>query len=442
MNKSNNNSARQKSPFEAKRSPENREGDLEVNFNNNADNPFPYSEPGRVSFLYSWRWFGPNDRITLSQIRQAGASGIVNALHQIPVGDVWTTEAILERKKMIEDAGLSWAVVESLPVSEDIKKKSGKYLQHIENYKISLRNLAQCGIKTVCYNFMPILDWSRTNLKHYLSDGTYTSGFHLHIFAAFDLFILQREGAKNDYPDVVVKKAQEYLYNLPTDKVQELQDTILYGLPGSMETYTPEAFKAMLKSYQGIDRKTLKSHLSYFLNQVVPVAEELDIKMAIHPDDPPWNLLGLPRIVSTCDDLNEIVAMVDSPSNGITLCTGSLGVGHFNNLTQIAKKLAPHIHFVHLRNVIRDSGLNFQEESLFNGDVDMIGVVKVLINEMMQRNKTTGNPVVLPLRPDHGHQILDDVGKENYPGYSLYGRMKNLAEIKGLTLGVMHMMNE
>jgi len=410
------------------------------NFNNNAAYSSPSGGAGNYSFFYSWRWFGPTDRITLNQIRQTGASGVVNALHQIPVGDVWTKEAILKRKKMIEDAGLTWVVVESLPVSEDIKKKSGNYLQHIENYKHSLRNLSECGIKTVCYNFMPILDWSRTNLKHFFDDGTYTSGFQLHIFAAFDLFILQREGAKNDYPDEVVKKAQEYLYNLPKEKVKELQDTILYGLPGSMETYSPEAFKAMLESYKGIDRQKLKSHLSFFLNQVVPVAEEVGIKMAVHPDDPPWNLLGLPRIVSTCDDLKDIVNMIDSPSNGITLCTGSLGVGHFNDLTKITTELAPYIHFVHLRNVVRDSGLNFQEETFFEGDIDMIGVVKVLVKEMQRRHTLTGEHVQLPVRPDHGHQILDDVGKENYPGYSLYGRMKNLAEIKGLTIGIMNMM--
>ncbi|MBN1769539.1 MAG: mannonate dehydratase [Prolixibacteraceae bacterium] len=390
-----------------------------------------------ISFLYSWRWFGPADRITLTQVRQAGAAGVVNALHQIPVGDVWSVEAIFERKKMIEDAGLTWVVVESLPVSEDIKKKSGNYLQHIENYKTSLRNLAQCAIGTVCYNFMPILDWSRTNLKQYLEDGTYTSGFHLHVFAAFDIFMLKRNNAHADYKPEVIEKAEAYYKMLTDGQKQELQDTILYGLPGSMETYTPEAFKAMLKSYEGIDRKKLKEHLCYFLNQVVPVAEELGIKMAVHPDDPPWNLLGLPRIVSTVSDLKDIVAMVDSPSNGITLCTGSLGVGHFNNLTQIAREVAPYIHFVHLRNVIRDEGLNFQEQTFFDGDVDMVGVVKELLNEGQRRAAITGEDWVLPLRPDHGHQILGDIGQENYPGYSLYGRMKNLAEIKGLIIGLL-----
>ncbi len=396
---------------------------------------------GGISFLYSWRWFGPNDRITLNQVRQAGASGVVNALHQITVGDVWSVEKILERKKMIEAAGLKWVVVESLPVSEDIKKKSGNYLQHIENYKISLRNLAQCGIDTVCYNFMPILDWSRTNLKHYFDDGTYTSGFHLHIFAAFDIFMLKRSNAKADYKPEVLQQAEAYFRSLNDEQKKELQDTILYGLPGSMETYTPEAFKEMLKSYEGIDRTKLKSHLSFFLNQIVPVAEEVGVKMAIHPDDPPWNLLGLPRVVSTCNDLKEITEMIPSPSNGVTLCTGSLGVGHFNDLTKIAAEMAPHIHFVHLRNVIRDEGLNFQEDTFFEGDVDMIGVVKELVKEGKRRYAETGKPWILPVRPDHGHQILDDVGKENYPGYSLYGRMKNLAEIKGLTLGVVSMMN-
>jgi len=391
-----------------------------------------------MKFIYSWRWFGPNDRITLNEIRQAGATGIVTALHQIPVGDVWSIEAIQERKKTIENAGLIWNVTESLPVSEDIKKHSGNYLQHIENYKISIRNLSACGIKTICYNFMPILDWSRTNLKVVFDDGTYTSGFQLHIFAAFDLFILHRKGAEKYYPEEIIKQAQEYLYNLESAKIQDLRNTILYGLPGSMETYTLDQFKDMLNTYSGIDRKKLKEHLSYFLNEVVPVAENCEVKMAIHPDDPPWNLLGLPRIASTVDDLNDIVNMITSPSNGITLCTGSLGVGHFNNIPEIVKSVAPHIHFIHLRNVVRDSGLNFQEEAFFEGDIDMIATVKAIIEEGARRKKELGEDWLLPVRPDHGHQILADVGKENYPGYSLYGRMKNLAEIKGLTLGLLN----
>ncbi|MFU8781385.1 MAG: mannonate dehydratase [Kiritimatiellia bacterium] len=395
-----------------------------------------------VRFVYSWRWFGPNDRITLDQVRQTGATGVVHALHQIPVGDVWSVADILARKQMIEDAGLDWVVVESLPVSEDIKKQSGQYVQHIENYQISLRNLAQCGIDTVCYNFMPILDWSRTSLKHYFDDGTYTSGFELHLFAAFDIFLLQRKGAEADYSPQVQEQAAAYIESIPDEQKQALQDTILYGLPGSLETHTPASFKAMLQSYAGIDRQRLKSHLCHFLQQVVPVAEEVGIKMAVHPDDPPWNLLGLPRIVSTCEDLKDIVAMVPSPANGLTLCTGSLGAGHFNDLTAIAAELAPHIHFAHLRNVIRDAGLHFREDTLFAGDIDIIGVVKELVKEGRRRFAETGQSWLLPLRPDHGHQILEDVGKENYPGYSLYGRMKNLAELKGLTLGVLSMEGE
>jgi mannonate dehydratase len=408
-----------------------------MNKSNNNTTSFPPFR-GSGGFLYSWRWFGPNDRITLKEIKQAGASGIVSALHQIPVGEVWTKEAILERKKMIEDAGLRWEVVESLPVSEDIKKHAGNYLEHIENYKISVRNLAECGLKTICYNFMPILDWSRTQLRLDLPDGTYTSGFQLALFAAFDLFILEREGAKNDYSPEVVLQAQEYLYNLDDSKVRELKDTILYGLPGSMQTYSLEEFRHLLDTYKGIDRIQLKKNLRYFLQQVIPIAEKNKVKMAIHPDDPPWNLLGLPRIVSNLEDLQEIIAMVDSPSNGITLCTGSLGVGYFNELPKIVETVAPHIHFVHLRNVIRDTGLNFREDTFFEGDIDMIAVVKALVKEGKRRKSETGEDWILPVRPDHGHQMFDEVGKQNYPGYSLYGRMKNLAEIKGLTLGIIN----
>jgi len=392
-----------------------------------------------MEFIYSWRWFGPNDRIKLTEIKQAGASGIVTALHQIPVGDVWNKEQILERKKIIEDNDLSWVVVESLPVSEDIKRQTGDFLQHIENYKISIRNLAECGIKTICYNFMPVLDWSRTNLKVTFRDGSQTSGFQFYVFAAFDLFILKRIGAEADYSPAVIEKAREYFNNLDDDGIKQLKETILYGLPGSMQTYSLEEFRGHLDLYRGIDRAKLKLHLSCFLNGVIPVAEECGVKMAIHPDDPPWNLLGLPRIASTLEDLQDVVAMIKSPSNGITLCTGSLGAGHFNNLPEIARQLAPNIHFTHLRNLIRDSGLNFQEDTFFDGDIDMIGVVKELVAEGFRRERETGEKFLLPVRSDHGHQMLGDIGKENYPGYSLYGRMKNLAEIKGLTLGVINM---
>jgi mannonate dehydratase len=395
-----------------------------------------------MKFIYSWRWFGPNDRITLPQIRQAGASAVVTALHQIPVGEIWSTEQITERKNLIEKNGLSWEVVESLPVSEDIKRQTGDYLLHIENYKASVRNLAQCGIKIICYNFMPVLDWSRTNLKVQFRDGSQTSGFQYHVFAAFDLFILKRKEAINDYPEEVCTKAEKYFKELDNEGKQRLKDTILYGLPGSMQTYSLEEFQQHLDLYRGIDRVKLKQNLNYFLNKIIPVAKECGIKMAIHPDDPPWNLLGLPRIASTADDLKDIVAMIKSPNNGITLCTGSLGAGHFNNLTAIAHDLAPYIHFTHLRNLTRDSELNFQEDTFFDGDIDMIGVVKELVIEGNRREKNTGEDCFLPVRPDHGHQMLGDIGLENYPGYSLYGRMKNLAEIKGLTMGIINMVKD
>ena len=288
-----------------------------------------------MEFLYSWRWFGPDDRIMLSEIRQVGASHVVTALHQIPVGEVWSKESIRERQAMVEAEGLEWGVVESLPVSEDIKKRCGDFEKHIENYKVSLRNLAACGIRTVCYNFMPVLDWSRTRLKLTFKDGSYTSGFKLHEFAAFDLFVLKRPEARSDYPEGVVDAAEEYFNTLTPEGIQELQDTVLYGLPGSMQTYTPEEFQGLLESYRDIDRSRLKVHLGEFLREIIPVAEACDIKLAIHPDDPPWNLLGLPRIAGSVEDLVDVTQMVPSPANGITLCTGSLGAGHFNDIPAI-----------------------------------------------------------------------------------------------------------
>ncbi len=391
-----------------------------------------------MKFIYSWRWFGPNDRVTLNEISQTGADGIVTALHQVPVGEVWTKEAIHERKSEIENAGLKWVVVESLPVSEDIKKKSGSYLQHIENYKTSIQNLAECGIKTICYNFMPILDWSRTNLKWSFDDGSFTSGFQIEIFAAFDLFILQRKNASKDYSEDLIQRAEAIFNKLDAEEKKELQNTILYGLPGSLEAYTLEEFRGMLNTYSEIDREVLKDHLKFFLNEVVPVAEKNGLKLAVHPDDPPWNLLGLPRIVSTIDDLKDIIQMVDSPSNGVTLCSGSLGAGHFNDIASIVRQIGPSINFLHLRNVIRDEGLNFREDHFFNGQIDMVDVVKEIIAEGKRRAETSGEVWEIPIRPDHGHQILGDIGLDGYyPGYSLYGRMKNLAEIKGLTTGLL-----
>lgn len=388
------------------------------------------------TFRYTWRWFGPKDRITLESIRQAGANGIVNALHQIPVGDVWTLEAIKERKAMIEAAGLTWDVVESLPVSEDIKKQIGNYKQHIANYKISMENLAQCGIQTICYNFMPVLDWSRTNLTLKYEDGSESLGYQYIHFVAFDLFILKREAAQTEYSDAVKAKAEAHFNSLDEAGKKELHDIILLGLPGSGEAYTLDQFRAALKTYDGFDKAKMRRHLVEFLQEIIPVAEKNGIKMAIHPDDPPWALLGMPRVVGNIDDLMYITEAVPSPSNGITLCTGSLGAGHFNNLSAIAAKLAPKVNFAHLRNVACDADLNFHEDYLFDGNVDMYEVTKTLVLENQRRIAAGQTDSLIPMRPDHGHQILEDIGKENYPGYGLYGRMKNLAELKGLTVGI------
>jgi mannonate dehydratase len=393
-----------------------------------------------MGFTYSWRWFGPNDRITLQQIRQAGAKGVVSALHQIPVGEVWPVNDIEERKQVIENAGLEWVVVESLPVSEDIKKRTGNFLQHIENYKQSLINLGHCGINVVCYNFMPVLDWSRTNLSLKYDDGSESLGYRYAHFAAFDLFILKRQDAENDYPTDIVREAGEWFFQLNEHQKNELRSVVLLGLPGSGEAYTMEQFKEALASYKEIDRNMLKEHLRLFLSEVVPVAEQQGIRMAIHADDPPWGSLGLPRVVSTLDDLKDVIDAVDSRANGITLCTGSLGAGHFNDLPAMAKALAPRIYFTHLRNVQRDEKKNFREEYFFDGDIDMFEVIKTLLLEMKRRKEEEGDGQLIPVRPDHGHQMLGDLGQKNYPGYGLYGRMKTLAEIKGLTLGIEKML--
>lgn len=385
---------------------------------------------------HTWRWFGPNDRITFEQIRQAGAKGIVTALHHIPVGNLWSIEEISQRKKLIKDSGLVWSVVESVPVSEDIKKRTGKYIEHTENYKQTIRNLAACGIKTICYNFMPILDWSRTNLTYKFPDGSESLRFDYAYFVAFDIHILKRENAEGSYPPEVVKQANEYYDSLDKKQKNLLKETILLGLPGSLEAFTLEELKQKLKTYEQIDTIKLKENLFSFIKEIVPVAEETGVKMAIHPDDPPWSLMGLPRIVSNERDIEEIINVIDSPSNGITLCTGSLGAGYFNDLPRIANKFAKRINFAHLRNVSRDEGLNFNESYLFEGDVDIYEVMKAILIEESRRLSENISDWQIPMRPDHGNQMLDDIGKDNYPGYSLYGRMKNLAELKGMEIGI------
>jgi mannonate dehydratase len=384
----------------------------------------------------NWRWFGPNDRITFEEIKQTGATGIVSALHQIPVGEVWPVEEIQKRKRMIELSGLGWMVVESVPVHEDIKKRTGEYQRYIGNYKDTLKNLAQCGIKTICYNFMPVLDWSRTNLLFKFADGSEVTRFDYIIFVAFDIHILHREDALTSYAPEIIERADAYFNSLSMVQIGDLKKNILLGLPGSGETFTMEQLKARLRSYEHIDNAKLRDHLYAFLREIVPVAEENGLFLAIHPDDPPFSLMGLPRIVSTEADLEGIIGLIDTPANGITMCTGSLGAGHFNDVAAMTEKFSHRINFAHLRNVTRDTSYNFNENYFFEGDVDMYRVMKALVLEEKNRIANGRPDWQIPMRPDHGNQMLGDLGKENYPGYSLYGRMKNLAEIRGLELGI------
>ncbi len=384
----------------------------------------------------TWRWYGPGDRITLNDIKQTGATGVVTALHHISNGEIWTIEEINKRKKEIEDVGLTWSVVESVPVHEDIKKQTGNWELYIKNYQESIMNLGSCGIHTICYNFMPILDWSRTNLNNLFNDGSLGLKYDQKVFAAFDIYILKRPDAEKDYTEKIAKEAREYFTNMSSEEIETLTNNVIKGLPGAEESYTLEQFQSVLDGYKNIDDAKLRKHLLDFLSAIIPVAEQAGVRMAIHPDDPPWGLLGLPRVVSSIDDAKTIIKSVDSISNGVTLCTGSWGAGHFNDLSVMAKELAPRINFAHLRNVKRDTDYNFKEDYLFNGDVDIYEVLKTIITEEERRKSEGRKDSCIPVRPDHGNQMLGDIGQDNNPGYSLYGRMKGLAEIRGLELGI------
>ncbi len=390
----------------------------------------------------TWRWFGPGDPIPLGHIRQAGATGIVSALHHLYRGEAWPSDEVLKRRNEIQSAGLVWSVVESIPVHNSIKLRSGPHQQFIAAWKDTLSAIAKAGVEVVCYNFMPVVDWTRTDLRYQLPTTGFALRFDAVDFAVYDLCILERKGAEADYTEDRVRAAHARFDSMPQARQVDLERTIIAGLPGAEATYNRETIRSLIAEYQGVTAADLRANLAAFLREVVPVAQELGVRLAIHPDDPPWSLFGLPRVVSTAEDVRAILAACDSSANGLTFCVGSYGARADNDLLEMAREFAASIHFVHLRQVTREPDGSFHEAEHLAGSSDMVGVIRAIMQEEARRKSAGRSDHEIPMRPDHGHLLADDIGKKVNPGYSFVGRLKGLAELRGVMQGLKHAMPE